>query len=52
MVFSAVSTWEGSCCSQPGGKVYLEGHEDLVSRLISGIIGVTIWLIVVISILT
>ena len=31
---------------------YLEGQGDLVSRLILGIIGVTIWLIGVISILT
>ena len=32
--------------------VYLEGQGDLVSRLIKGIIGVTIWLIGVISIFT
>ena len=32
--------------------LYLEGQGDLVSRLIMGIIGVTIWLIGVISILT
>ena len=31
---------------------YLEGHEDLVSRLIMGIIGVVIWAIGVISLLT
>ena len=31
---------------------YLEGQGDLVSRIIMGIIGDTIWLIGVISILT
>ena len=31
---------------------YLEGHEDLVSRLMVGIIGVIIWLIGVIDLLT
>ena len=31
---------------------YLEGHGDLVSRLIMGIFGVTIWLRGVINILT
>ena len=33
-------------------RVYFEGHGDLVSRLILGIIGVIIWLIGVIHILT
>ena len=31
---------------------YLGGHGDLVSRLIMGIIGVTIWVIGVINLLT
>ena len=31
---------------------YLEGQGDLVSRLIMGIIGVTIWVIGVINLLT
>ena len=33
-------------------KGYLEGQGDLVSRLIKGIIGVTIWVIGVINLLT
>ena len=32
--------------------MYLEGHGDLVSRLIMGIIGVFIWLIGVIELVT
>ena len=35
-----------------GFGVYLEGHGDLVSRLIMGITGVIIWLIGVIDLLT
>ena len=33
-------------------KGYLEGQGDLLSRLIRGIIGVTIWVIGVINLLT
>ena len=33
-------------------RIYLEGQGDLVSRIIIGIIGDTIWLIGVINILT
>ena len=32
--------------------VYLEGQGDLVTRLILGIIGVTIWVIGIINLLT
>ena len=35
-----------------GMSYYLEGQGDLVSRLIMGIIGVTIWVIGVINLLT
>ena len=35
-----------------GSTVYLEGQGDLVTRLIMGIIGVTIWVIGVINLLT
>ena len=34
------------------GGAYLEGHGDLVIRLIIGIIGVIMWVIKVISLLT
>ena len=33
-------------------RAFLEGHWDLVSRVIMGIIGVTIWVIGVINLLT
>ena len=35
-----------------GGRNYLEGHEDLVGRLIIGRIGAIVWLIGVINLLT
>ena len=41
------SGWKGS---KP--PTCLEGHGDLVSRLVMGIIGVIIWLIGVINLLT
>ena len=37
--------------AQTGFRVYLEGHGDLVSGLIIGIIGVIIWAIGVIKLL-
>ena len=39
-------------CRSLGFRVYLEGHGDLVSRLIMGIIGVIIWLIGFINLFT
>ena len=36
----------------PAATHYLEGQGDLVTRLIMGIIGVTIWVIKVINLLT
>ena len=43
-----VTTW----FPKIGGLQYLEGQGDLVSRLIMGIIRVTIWVIGVINLLT
>ena len=35
-----------------GLRAYLEGQGDLVTRLIMGIIGVTVWVLGVINLLT
>ena len=40
---------QGQC---PRSRVYLEGQGDLVSRLIMGIIRVTIWVMGVMNLLT
>ena len=44
--------WVGVGFPSPLDLAYLEGHGDLVSRLILGIIKVTIWVIGVINLLT
>ena len=44
-------TWGFRQVGQVGFRVYLEGQGDLVSRLIMGIIRVTIWVIGVINLL-
>ena len=52
---SLTLTWKQlprvSTSMRPGGP-YLEGQRDLASRLITGIIRVTIWVIGVINLLT
>ena len=50
----ACGTSNTGCFGEESGipKPYLEGQGDLVSRLIRGITGVTIWVIGVINLLT
>ena len=46
------STGQGGFVNGPGLCRYLEGHGDLLSRLIKGIISVIIWAIGVLKLLT
>ena len=52
--FCMLKPWRLVSCSWPAGVllIYLEGHWDLVSRLITGIARVAIWFIGAINLLT